>query len=126
MLKSIPARIVFWQVMVAIAGALIFGLVLGLRAAGAAFAGGAIGALLSLYFAIKAFGLTRRQRQADHPQATVRRFFRAEALKLLMAAGLFSVAAFYFAEAWLPLMTTFVASQMVYGVALLWNAGDGY
>ena len=123
MLKSIPARIVFWQVMAAIAGALLFGLLAGYREAGAAFAGGAIGAVLSLYFAIKTLA---GQRQAEPPQAVVRRFFRAEALKLMMAAGLFSLAAFCFAEAWLPLLTTFVASQAVYAFALLWNAGDGY
>ncbi len=122
MLKSVPARIVFWQVMVAIAGAALAGLLAGPREAAAAFSGGAIGALLSLYFAVKFLG----QRKAEHPQAVVRRFFRAEALKLLMAAGLFSLAAFCFAEAWLPLLTTFVASQAVYAFALLWNAGDGY
>lgn len=121
--KSVPARIVFWQVVVAIAGALLFGLLAGSREAGAAFAGGAIGAVLSLYFAIKVFGVRRGD---EHPQSVVQRFFRAEALKLLMAAGLFSLAAFYFAEAWLPLLSTFVASQLVYGFALLWNAGDGY
>lgn len=119
--KSIPARIVLWQSATAIAGALLFGLWLGLQAALAAFIGGAIGALLSLYFAIKVFS-----RRGAAPQAVVRTFFRAEALKLVMAAGLFSLAAIYLAEAWLPLITTFVAGQFVYGFALLWNAGDGY
>lgn len=121
--KSIPARIVLWQFAIAIAGALLFGLWLGLQAGLAAFIGGAIGALLSLYFAIRIFGTNRR---GNDPQAIVRTFFRAEALKLVMAAGLFSVAAVYFAEAWLPLIATFVAGQFVYGFALLWNAGDGY
>lgn len=120
--KSVPARIVFWQVAVALAGALLFGLLAGFREAGAAFAGGAIGAVLSLYFAIKIFG----RRRSEHPQTVVQAFFRAEALKMMMAAGLFSLAAVVFAEAWLPLLSTFVASQLVYGFALLWNAGDGY
>jgi len=124
-LKSIPARIVLWQLAVAAAGALVFGLLMEPRDAAAAFMGGAIGAVLSFYAAIKALGWTRGHRE-DHPQRVVQRFFRAEALKLLMAAGLFSLAAIVFAEAWLPLLATFVASQLVYGFALLWNAGDGY
>lgn len=119
--KSIPARIVLWQLGIAAAGALVFGLLIGPWDAAAAFTGGAIGAVLSFYAAMKIFS-----RRGGHPQAIVQRFFRAEALKLLMAAGLFSLAAFVFAEAWLPLLATFVASQLVYGFALLWNAGDGY
>lgn len=120
--KSIPARIVFWQFAIGIAGALLFGLWAGLREALAAFTGGAIGAVLSLYFALKVFG----RRGDEHPQTLMRKFFRAEMMKILMAAGLFTLAALYFAEAWLPLLTTFVASQMVYGFALLWKANDGY
>lgn len=122
MLKSIPARIVLWQFAVAAAGALFFGLLLGGKDALAAFAGGAIGALLSLYFAIK-FLDPRRGRD---PQTVVQKLFRAEALKMLLAAGLFTLAAVIFAEAWLPLLTTFAASQLVYGFALLWKANDGY
>ncbi len=121
--KSIPARIVLCQAAVALAGALLFGLLFGLKDAGAAFTGGAIAAVLSLYFAIRIFGV---RRGVEPPQSVVQKFFRAEALKLLMAAGLFSLAAIVFAEAWLPLLITFAASQLVYGIALLWNAGDGY
>lgn len=121
--KSIPARIVFWQFAIGIAAALLFGLGAGPREGFAAFAGGAIGAVLSLYFAIRVFGARRRD---EPPQAVLRKFFRAEMMKILMAAGLFTLAAVIFAEAWLPLLVTFVASQTVYGFALLWNAGDGY
>ena len=124
--KSIPARVVLWQLAVALAGALVFGLLAGTQEAVAAFTGGAIGAVLSLYFAIKVFGQSRGKLRGAPPQAVVQAFFRAEALKIMMAAGLFSLAAVVFAEAWLPLLATFVASQLVYGFALLWNAGDGY
>src|SRR5690606_41313476 len=44
--KSIPARIVLWQLAIAIASAALCGFWLGGRWAAAAFTGGAIGALL--------------------------------------------------------------------------------
>lgn len=122
MLKSIPARIVFWQFVIGIAGAAITWPLAGPKAAMGAFTGGAIGALLSLYFAIKVFN----HRHGGHPQAMVRAFYRGEAMKLVLAAGIFSLVAIFLAEVWLPLIVTFMASQSVYGFALIWKAGDGY
>lgn len=122
MLKSIPARIVFWQFVIGIAGAAITWPLAGAKAAMGAFTGGAIGALLSLYFAIKVFD----RRHGGHPQAMVRAFYRGEAMKLVLAAGIFSLVAIFLAEVWLPLIVTFMASQVVYGFALIWKAGDGY
>lgn len=119
--KSIPARIVLWQLAIAVASAALCGLWLGGRWAAAAFTGGAIGAVLSLYFAARVFS-----RRGAEPQAMLHAMYRAEALKMIMAAGLFTVAAVYFAEEWLPLLVTFMASQAVYGFALLWKTGDGY
>ncbi|MDX1443824.1 MAG: ATP synthase subunit I [Gammaproteobacteria bacterium] len=121
MLKSIPARIVFWQLMVGVAGAILSAALIGAKAALGAFTGGAIAALLSLYFAMKTFS----RRGAD-PQAVVQAFYRAEALKLVMATGLFVLVAVFLADVWLPLITTFIASQAVYGFALIWKSGDGY
>lgn len=122
MLKSIPARIVFWQFIVGVAGAVVAGLLAGPKMALGAFVGGAIGAILSLYFAIKVFG----GRQGTDPGSVVRGFFRGEASKLLLAAVIFSLVAIYLADVWIPLIITFAASQAVYGFALIWKAGDGY
>lgn len=122
MLKSIPARIVIWQLVIGIAGAVITWPLAGPKAALAAFLGGAIGALLSLYFAIKVFNL----RQGGDPQAMLRAFYRGEAMKLVLATGIFVLVAIFLAEVWLPLMVTFMASLAVYGFALLWKVGDGY
>ena len=121
MFRSIPARIVFWQVLIGIAGAVVFGIWLGPRDAVAALAGGGIGAVLSLYFAARVFS-----RRGAEPRVMLWTIYRAEALKMIMAAGLFTVAAIYFAEHWLPLLMTFMATQSVYGFALLWKTGDGY
>lgn len=122
MLKTIPARIVFWQLVVGATGAAVSAVLLGSKAALGAFLGGAIAALLSLYFAIKTFD----RRRGSDPEAVVRAFYRAEALKLVMATGLFVLVAVFLADVWLPLITTFVASQAVYGFALIWKSGDGY
>lgn len=123
--KSIPARIVIWQLAIGAGGAVISGVIAGFKAALAAFAGGAIGAILSLYFAIKVFSAGRAGRESD-PRALVGAFYRAEALKFILAAGLFSLAAVFLADVWVPLIATFVASLTVYGFALIWKAGDGY
>ena len=117
MLKSIPARIVIWQLAVGVFGAFLWGFLAGPREALAAFFCGAIGALLSLYFAIRVF---MRDRGSD-PQAALRTFYRAQALKTLLAVGVFSVAAVYFADVFLPLITIFVASLSAYWFALLWD-----
>ncbi|MDX1454572.1 MAG: ATP synthase subunit I [Gammaproteobacteria bacterium] len=122
MLKSIPAKIVTGQLLVGIAGAAITWPLAGAKAALGAFLGGAIGALLSLYFAIRVF----MRRDAESPRAMLRAFQRAEMLKFVMAAALFSLVAIYLADVWIPLMTTFVASLAVYGLALTWKSGDGY
>ena len=114
--KSIPARIILWQLAIAVASAALCGFWLGERWAAAAFSGGAIGAVLSLYYAARVFS-----RRGAEPQAMLRMMYRAEALKMMLAAGLFTVAAVVFAEEWLPLLMTFMASQAVYGFALLWK-----
>jgi ATP synthase protein I len=120
-LKTIPARIVFWQLVVGVTGAAVSAVLLGSKAALGAFLGGAIAALLSLYFAVRIFS-----RRGSDPQAIVQAFYRAEALKLVMATALFVLVAIFLADVWLPLITTFVASQAVYGFALIWKSGDGY
>lgn len=116
----IPARIVIWQFLIGIAGAILWGLLGGPRHALAAFVGGGIGAVLSLYFAIKVF-----DRRHTDPRATAGAFFRAEALKLVLAVVLFSAAAILFADVFIPLITTYAAGLATYWVALLRVENDG-
>lgn len=116
MLPAVPARIVIWQAAVGVAGAAVWLVVGGPRQAIAALVGGSIGAILSLYFAIKVFARGTRD-----PQLMLRDLFRALALKLALATVLFSLAAKFFADAFVPLITTFMAGLAVYWFALLWN-----
>ncbi len=117
MLKFIPVRIVIWQLAIGILGAGVWLALAGPREALAAFFGGAIGALLSLYFAIRVF----KQARGSDPHGALRAFYRAQAMKTLLAVGLFTVVAVYFADVFLPLITVFIASLSAYWFALLWD-----
>ncbi|MGD8380246.1 MAG: ATP synthase subunit I [Gammaproteobacteria bacterium] len=120
MLKSVVLRLIAWQLGVGIAAALLWLLVSGEKAALAALAGGAIGAVLSLYFAAQ-FLFRSRGRE---PGRVISTLYRAEALKLLLAVGLFSAAAVLFAREFLAVMTTFAASLSGYWLALIWTADE--
>lgn len=119
MALSVPARIIGWQLLVAVAGAGVWWLLADARAALAAFSGGAIGALLTLYAASRAF-----RRKGVEPRAMLAALFRAEALKFVLAVGLFTVAAILFARDFLAVMSTFVVSLSGYWLALIWTADE--
>ena len=121
MLNSIPARIVIGQFLIGLLGAGLWGFFGGQREALAAFSGGAIAAILSLYFALKFFALRGEQ----DARGVVNVFFRAEALKFVLAAGLFSISAVVFRNEFLALITTFGVALTMYWFALLWNDGNG-
>ncbi|HET9679043.1 MAG TPA: ATP synthase subunit I [Gammaproteobacteria bacterium] len=123
-MPKLPIRLVIGQLLTGLiaGGCWLFGA--GLQAALAAFAGGAICALLSLYVAIRVFGHRAYSVPADTPEMAAKRrvlvFYRAEALKIFLAVVLFTVAAFFFKGSLLPLMTTYIAASLVYFAALLW------
>lgn len=116
MLRSIPARIVLLQFAIGAAGSALWFAASGPRAALAALAGGTIGAALSLYFAIQFMA-----RAGADPRRLLQALMRAEAMKLLLAAALFAVAARLFSDTLVPLLTTFIAGLSVYWFALLWK-----
>ncbi|TVQ47796.1 MAG: hypothetical protein EA371_07355 [Gammaproteobacteria bacterium] len=115
-MQSIPARIVVWQVLVGVVGAVVWSLA-GLESGIAALCGGLASALLSLRFALRVFARS----PASPPRELAAAFYRAEAFKLVMAAMLFMVAARYFGHVFVPLVTTYMATLVVYWVALLWT-----
>ncbi|MEE8118930.1 MAG: ATP synthase subunit I [Gammaproteobacteria bacterium] len=121
MLNSIPARIVIGQFFIALLGAGMWGFFGEQREALAAFSGGAIAAILSLYFALKFFS----SRGEQDARVMVSVFFRAEALKFVLAAGLFFISAMLFRDEFIPLITTFGAALTMYWFALMWNNGNG-
>lgn len=114
---SIPVRIVLWQFAVGLAASVVWLLAAGPASGLAALAGGSIAALLSLYFAAK----VPVGRPEVTPRQFVAAFYRAEALKLLMAVVAFTVAVLLFENAFLPLISTYAASTVVYFAALLWT-----
>lgn len=115
-MPSIVKRIVVWQVMVGVAAALIWSLA-GAESGLAAFAGGLVSGLQSLGFALRALSC-----DPNAPPAQVARaFYRAEALKLVVAAAVFIIVARSFEHVFLPVVTTYMATLVVYWVALFWT-----
>ena len=118
-------RIIGLQVAVSVAISLACLVFYGVNAALSAFLGGAIGFLGSLAYAWKIAGpRARGNGDADGGRADPRALMRAhlvgEALKLALTVILFVVVlAFYKGVATLPLLLTFIATLVVYWVALL-------
>ncbi|MDX1605658.1 MAG: ATP synthase subunit I [Candidatus Competibacterales bacterium] len=110
---SAPARITLWQFLIGLTGSLLWLILGGAREGLAAFVGGCIGAILSLYVTIRVGS------SSGDPRVIVGVFFRALAMKLLLAAVLFSAAAIFFADVYIPLITTFMAGLAAYWIALL-------
>lgn len=111
---SMPVRIAFWQFMIGMAGLALWLLVAGWKEALAALTGGVIGALLSLYMAIRVSASSE-----DAPRDIVSTFYSAEVMKFVLAVVLFSIAALLFADVYIPLITTFMVGLTAYWVALL-------
>ncbi len=112
-------RIVGLQVAVSVAIALAYLVFHGANAAVSAFLGGAIGFLGSLAYAWKIAGPQSRRTNAD-PAALLRTHLVGEVQKLALTVVLFAaVLVLYEDVATLPLLLTFIATLVVYWVALL-------
>lgn len=108
-------RIVRLQVAVSAAIALLFLAVSGVNAAVSAFLGGAIGFLGSLAYARRIAGPP-----TSDPKVLLRAHFVGEVQKLALTVILFvAVLILYKGVATLPLLLTFIATLVVYWVALL-------
>lgn len=113
-------RIALLQILIAAVAAALWGLLADPRSGLAAFAGGSIGAVLTIYAAIKTFASPA----ADAGRA-VMNFYRAEVRKLILAAVLFAVAVRFFSDVFAPVIVTFALTLPVYWFALLWDTNDG-
>ncbi len=116
---AVPGRIAAWQLAVGIICGIIWGLLTDSREALAALAGGGIGAGLTLIFAIYAF-----RRRGNDPRAAVFALFQGAAVKLALATIFFGLAAKFFPEYYIALMSTFVPGLAGYWMALLWFRPD--
>lgn len=118
--KTTPGKIIVWQAVVTLVCAGLWTLLSTVQAGIGAALGGGISVLLSLYFAIKMFSVDAKV----DPRGAVSAFFRAEALKLVLAAVFFSLAAKYLAHLFLPLISTFIVTLAVYLFALIFTRLD--
>lgn len=111
------AKTIAWllriQAMLAALAAVVFGLLGGLDQAVAALIGGAAGILLTAVTALR-IGLSTGQDAA----AMVRAFYRAMALKLVLAAVIFVVVAKWYAGYFGPVLTGYVATVVAYWLAM--------
>ena len=115
MLKRIAGCVVRLQIMIGLAGAALWWLFADVSAALAALAGGAISALLSAHFAARLLAHSA----ATDPRAVLGAFYRAEAMKLTMAAALIFIAVYALRDDAVPLITTLAATLAAYWLVLL-------
>ena len=112
---SAVRRIILIQVAVAVVIALLMLAFQGVIAAASAFAGGAIGFLTSLIYAIKMLAPP-----GSDANKIMRSHYSAEAYKLFFTILLFSLVFTQYKEVHvLPLMATYAATLTVYWVALI-------
>ncbi len=114
MLLSVPLRIALWQLLIGVMGLLVWSVLGGWKEALGALFGGGIGALLSVYMALR-LGAANDASLRDR----VSTFYRAEVMKFVLAVVLFSIAALLFADVYIPLITTFIVGLTAYWFALL-------
>src|SRR5262245_19859447 len=116
-------RIIGLQVAVSVAIAAACLVISGANAAVSAFLGGAIGFLSSLAYAWRIAGSQTRSTDTEKgadPKALMRAHFVGEVQKLALTVILFAaVLILYKGVATLPLLLTFIATLVVYWVALL-------
>ena len=113
--KSTAYNIVLAQTGIALAVAVVCAAVWGWSTAGAAFTGAAIGVLTNLYMALRIFGGA-----AVRPaQQALQRFYSAEVVKIAMTVGLFALAIGILGVAFIPLISGYSLTLMVYWLALL-------
>jgi len=99
-------------VITALAG-VAFAMIGGVGWSMAALAGGAIGLLLTAVVALRV-GLA----SSMEPKAMVRAFYRAMALKFVLAVVVFVIVAIWFAGYFVPVVTGYAATAVAYWLAM--------
>lgn len=113
---QLPMRLVRNQILIAVIVSLLWLVTAGKEPALAAVFGGLIGVVTNLFFAIRSFALG----PGAEPQQMLQAVFRAETIKLLLAALLFAVAAKLFSEHYVALFSAWFATTTMYLFALRW------
>ncbi len=111
------AKTVAWllraQALLAGLGALIFGLFSGTTAAMGVLGGGFLGIALTAVAALR-IGMAG----SKEPQLMVGNFYRAMALKLILAVVLFVIVAKWFTGIFVPVVTGYAATVVAYWLAM--------
>lgn len=107
-------RVGLWQLLIAAVGTLIWGLMDGGRAAGAAAFGGAIAVISTLYFAMHAFA---HGRDAT-PQRRLGNLVVGQVMKWVVTLGMFALAIALFRDAFPPVISVYAVCLLAYFVAL--------
>lgn len=111
------ARTIAWlmrsQAVLAVGAALVFAVVGGLQSALAALTGGAIGLFLTALT-----GLRVALDQKAQPKRMVRTFYRAMALKFVLAVVLFVIVAKWFAGYFVPVVSGYAITLVAYWLAM--------
>jgi len=103
-----------WQLLIGVIVAIIFYLLNGSTAAIAGFFGASISFAGSLVFAFVVFGLGDQS-----PQNMMRKMFRAEAFKIITIGLMFYFAISILALPFMPVIVGFMATLIIFFVALL-------
>ena len=110
-------RIIGAQCAVTVLAAALFFVFAGTAAGLAALVGGSINVVANLYFAHRLYGGARGRRIGSAIE-TVLGFYVGEVVKLFITLALFAVAIGVFKLSFLPLFTAFVATLLVFWLAL--------
>lgn len=117
--RSTIATVFVGQFVVTVIAAALWLLAAGSLSGLAALAGGGIAILPGAYFAVKVFSVPPNA----PPKRLVHAFYKGEALKFVITVVLFIIALQWFADDFLPLLTTYIAALLVYWLALRVGVG---
>ena len=113
------ARTVVWllrtQAVLAVAAAIVAGILAGTGSALAVLAGGGIGIVLTAISALRTGAVSA----AGDPVAMAAAFYRGMLMKMALAVVLFVIVAAYFAEWFLPVVAGYGVTLVAYWIALL-------
>lgn len=113
------AHTVVWllrlQAMLSVIGAIVYGLLAGISMGLAVLVGGGVGVVLTAVSAIRAGAASSNAEPAQMTGA----FYRAMALKLVLAVVVFVIVAKWFAAFFAPVLTGYAVTMVAYWIALL-------
>jgi ATP synthase protein I len=113
---TVPVRILLGQLAIGLAAAALWTAGAGSREGLSALSGGLIAVLSNGFFAARIF-----MRGRGDAQQRLRNFIAAEAMKLGLLVVMFAVAIRWFADSFLPLISTYAATVLVFLWALRWT-----